>query len=61
MNIREETSDATRIQQRHKGLRPNRAAVSRKQEGIQQDHQADFWTEGHEVSTRDFHRVTGSE
>jgi hypothetical protein len=59
--LREETSDATGMQQRHKGLRPNRAAMSRKQEGIKQDSQADSWTGGHEVSRRDFHPVTGSE
>jgi hypothetical protein len=44
MNDQEEMLGATGMQQQHKGLRPKRAATARKQEGIQQDHQADFQT-----------------
>jgi hypothetical protein len=49
------------MQQQHKGLRPKRTAVSRKQESIQQDRQADFRSGGLEASSRDFHQVIGSE
>jgi hypothetical protein len=42
MSIQEELSGTTGMQQQHKGLRPNRAAMSRKQEGIQQDCQQTF-------------------
>jgi hypothetical protein len=51
----------TRMQRRHKGSRPKRAATSRKQEGIQQDRQTDFQTEGREASRWDFHWVAESE
>jgi hypothetical protein len=61
MNSQEEMSDTTGMQQRHKGLQPNRAVMSRKQEVIQQDRQADFGTGGHEVSSWGFHQVTRSE
>jgi hypothetical protein len=49
------------MQQRHKGPRPNRAAMSGKQEGIQRDRQADFRVGGREASSRDFHRVMVSD
>jgi hypothetical protein len=48
------------MQHRHKGLRPKRATTSSKQEGIQQDRQADFQTGGREASNQDFHQVMGS-
>jgi hypothetical protein len=51
MNIQEKTLGATRMQQRHKGPRPKRVAMFRKQEGIQQDCQADFQTGGREESS----------
>jgi hypothetical protein len=60
-NIREETTGAKRMQQQHKGLKPKSAATSRKQEGIQQDHQADFRAGVHEVYSKVFHRVTRSD
>jgi hypothetical protein len=37
------------------------ATNSRKQEGIQHDHQADYRTGGYEVSSQDFHLATGNE
>jgi hypothetical protein len=43
------------------GPKPERTAAPRKQEGVQQDGQADFRTGVREASSRDFHRVTGSE
>jgi hypothetical protein len=46
---------------RHKGPDCEMVATCRKQEGIQQDHQADFRTGGCEVSIWDFHWVTRSE
>jgi hypothetical protein len=46
------------MQQRHKRLKPKRAATSWKQESIQQDRQADFWTGVHEACNQVFHRVT---
>jgi hypothetical protein len=42
------------MQQQHKETRPKRGAMSRKQEGIQQDRQADSWTGDHEASNRAF-------
>jgi hypothetical protein len=54
MNAQEETSGTTRMQQRHMGLRPKRAATFRNQEGIQQDHQADFQAGDREAHRRVF-------
>jgi hypothetical protein len=44
-----EMTDMPRMQQGNKGPRPKTATTSRKPEGIQQDHQADFRTGGHEA------------
>jgi hypothetical protein len=61
MDVREETSAEIGMQQCHKGPIPGTAATSRKQEGIQQDCQEDFWTGDHEVSSWDFQQVAKSE
>jgi hypothetical protein len=49
------------VQQWHKEPRPETEATSRKQEGIQQDRQADFRIRSREVSSQNFHRVMDSE
>jgi hypothetical protein len=49
------------MQQRHKEPSPKKAASSRKQEGIQQDNQADSWTGGHKASSRVFHQTAENE
>jgi hypothetical protein len=51
MDVPEDTSGATGMQQRHKGPRPERAATSRKQEGIQQDPRTN-----HQAGDREAHR-----
>jgi hypothetical protein len=53
--------DAPERQQWNKGLRFKEAVISRKQEGIQQDYQKDFWTGSHEVSNRVFHWAAENE
>jgi hypothetical protein len=60
MNVWEEMSGATGMQQWHKGPKPKRVAMCRKQEVIQQGSQADFQTRGCEASSWDFHQVTES-
>jgi hypothetical protein len=62
MNIQEEMSGATGMQQWNKGPRPRKVTMSRKYKGIQQqDRQTDFWTGDCEVSSWDFHQVAESE
>jgi hypothetical protein len=61
MNAQEETSGTTRMQQQHMGLGPKRAATSRKQEGIQQDHQADFQDGNREAHPQVFHEDSKNE
>jgi hypothetical protein len=48
-------------QQWDKGPKFEGAAMSRKQEGIQQGHWKDFQTGGHEVSSRVFHWAAENE
>jgi hypothetical protein len=56
-DVWEEITDAAKMQQLRKELRPKRAATYRKQEGIQEDHQAGSQTAGREVSSRVFHHA----
>jgi hypothetical protein len=45
------------MQQWRKELRPKRAATSRKQEDLQQAHQADFQTGGCKARCQTFHQA----
>jgi hypothetical protein len=56
-NRQEETVKGPRMQKWNKEPGPETAATSRKQEGIQQDRQADFQTGHHEMSSQDFQWV----
>jgi hypothetical protein len=51
MNGREEMLEGTKTQKWNKEPRSETAAASRKQEGIEQDLQAHFCTEDHEVNS----------
>jgi hypothetical protein len=55
MDVQEETLGATRIQQWNKGPMRKMTAMSRKQEGIQQDHQADRRAGDCKANSWDFH------
>jgi hypothetical protein len=56
-DVREETSGATGIQQRHKEPSPKRAITSGKQENTQQDVQADRRAGDHKANSLDFHQT----
>jgi hypothetical protein len=60
MNGGEETLQGLGMQRWNKEPRPERAAASRKQKGIEQDHQEDFRTGVHEANSWIFCQDAGS-
>jgi hypothetical protein len=55
MDNREEMSGATGMQQWNKRRRSKMTAMSKKQKGIKQDYQVEFWTGSHKANNLVFH------